>query len=965
MVVLGCGIELNTNLCFIFQNYAQAGMVFGSGHYGGMQQQLPTMGPQQQQQQRSSSFRSMNTGQMMQQDMDMVLQQQQYQQQQQSAYGNGNYQGYNGGYQGPRPVSSQTHAQPMGPYQSGFPPEHGYPQGVGANQTMGEFGAQAGPNQTMGMAGPASLSLANLSAMSNRQQYYSDGYGMNQPVSPVHKQMPQSGGFLQPSRVPYPQQAQSYPSSSYPKRPSPSPVQNQLQGFSSSGSFTPRSNTPLQMPNMPYQPPTSPYQPPHSPVMRSSTSPVPQQDAGLYSRARESFPQPRSPFGSTQGQFQQQQQQQQQQHHSSCMFLQRGKLPPQSQYQSQQQMVGAKSAGLAQRRASYPGQQSAMKMPSPPLKRSPPSPLPNSKSPDLGRASQHGFDERGPVKAATKKEKASSPPGIDPSQVATASKRKEALPKNVSDGHKGLPRQRRSASDVGSPSVSPPVIKKDGGDAIVPRVEEVSGKVEESVKTLNNVERKQEDPRKSIGTAHSAIPSHSPKNQEGEKEHGSSDNKGSRPCSVMSADQSQTATETVQPHNATPGQEETPSKEEQMAVTTEEECEEGGDVSSDAKHSASKSESQESKNVCVESSGRGSKDDIPGNVNEAADVKVSLDTELASCENVNGKGDEPTNKTDQTSSANENNTASSMKSEVVDDGSCKAAGSTEQLSGESAKAEDKTKKPVSETGETGNKTNIPSENTVSTNGKPSRLIDDECVKAGVVGGQSGKGGKSDYAGFKTNPGIAEKTVDTAGNTSEGYKADTVKVEAKEADGQLKEHKESDSKAKPLSSKLETNSSQSNVESKKAASSVTEEKTQSKTTDSESTQTEPVQKKPAVVSLRCEERLSSDDDDHQGEVQVAPPVESRTQGMQTVAQTTVTPCSAHKQATSIKATIIAKGKSSHNNQQVMVAKTTTGQMYLIQGNILVPVQSVNTNGDASSKQNSKVIIEMTLAVVNTI
>lgn len=936
-------------------------MAFGSGHYGGMQQQLPTMGPQQQQQQRSSSFHSMNTGQMMQQDMDMMLQQQQYQQQQQqqSAYGNGNYQGYNGGYQGPRPVSPQTHAQPMGPYQSGFPPEHGYPQGVGANQAMGEFGAQTGPNQTMGMAGPASLSLANLSAMSNRQQYYSDGYGMNQPVSPVHKQMPQSGGFLQPSRVPYSQQAQSYTSNSYPKRPSPSPVQNQMQGFSSSGSFTPRSNTPVQMPNMPYQPPTSPYQPPHSPVMRSSTSPVPQQDAGLYSRARESFPQPRSPFGSTQGQFQQQQQ-----HHSSCMFLQRGNIPPQSQYQSQQQMVGAKSAGLAQRRASYPGQQSTMKMPSPPLKRSPPSPLPNSKSPDLGRASQHGFDERGHVKAATKKEKASSPPGIDPSQVATASKRKEAVPKNVSDGHKGLPRQRRSASDVGSPSVSPPVVKREGGDAILPRVEEVSGKVEESVKTLNSVERKQEDPRKSNGTAHSAIPSHSPKNQEGEKEHGSSDKRGSRPCSVMSADQSQTATETAQPDNAIPGQEETPSKEEQMVVKTEKECKEGGDVSSDAKHSASKTESQETRNVCVESSGRGSKDGIPGNVNEAADVKVSLDTELSSCENVNGKGDESTNKTDQTSSANEDNIASSMKSEEADDGSCKAGGSTEQLSGTSATMEDKTRKPVSETGKTGNKTNIPSENTFSANGKPSRLIEDERVKASNEGGQSGKAGKSDNAGFKTNPGIADKTVDTAGNASEGTKANTVKIEANEAEEQLKERKETDSKAKPSSSKLETNSSQSNVESKKAPSSVAEEKTQSKTTDSESRQTEPVQKKPAVVSLRCEERLSSDDDDQQGEVQVAPPVESRTQGIQTVAQTTVTPCSSHKQATSIKATIIAKGKSSHNNQQVMVAKTTTGQMYLIQGNILVPVQSVNTNGDASSKQNSKVIIEMTLAVVNT-
>ena len=935
------------------QGYAQAGMAFGSGHYGGMQQQLPTMGPQQQQRQRSSSFHSMNTGQMMQPDMDIVLQQQQYQQQQQqqqSAYGNGNYQGYNGGYQGPRPVSPQTHTQPMGPYQSGFPPEHGYSQGVGTSQAMGEFGAQTGPNQTMGMPGPASLSLANLSAMTNRQQYYSDGYGMNQPVSPVHKQMPQSGGFLQPSRVPYSQQAQSYPSGSYPKRPSPSPVQNQMQGFSSSGSFTSRSNSSMQMPNMPYQPPTSPYQPPRSPVMRSSTSPVPQQDAGLYSRPREPFPQPRSPFGSTQGQFQQQQQQ-----HSSCMFIQRGTMPPQSQYQPQQQMVGTKSAGVAQRRASYPGQQSAMKMPSPPLKRSPPSPLPNSRSPDLARASQlGGFDERGPVKAATKKEKASSPPAIDPGQVATASKMKDALPKNASDGQKDLPRQRRSVSGVGSPSVSPPIIKKDGGDAVVPRVEEVSAKVEETVNTPDNVEMKEEDPRKSNGTAHSEIPSHSSKNQEGEKEHVSLDNKGNRPCSEITGDQ--TATETAKPENAAPGQEETPSREEKIVVTTKEECEEGRYISSNAKNSASNTASKETKNACVESSELGSKDGIYGSVNETTDVKVSLDTELS---NVNGKGDELTNKTDEPSTAKEDNTTC----EKADDRSCKVGDSTEHLSGESAETEDETRKPVSETGKTGEETNIPSEYTVSAGGKPSRLIDDELVKAGNEGGQPGKAGKSDHAGLKANPGIAEKTVDTVSNASEDNKANTVKKKAKEADGQFKEHKESVSKAKPLSNKLETKSSESNVESKKVPSSDAEEKTQSKTTDRKSGKTEPVQKKPAAVSLRCEERLSSDDDDQQCEVQVAPPVESRTQGMQTVAQTTVTPRSSHKQATSIKATIIAKGKSSHNNQQVMVAKTTTGQMYLIQGNILVPVQSVKTNGDASSKHNSKVIIEMTLAVMN--
>ena len=86
--------------------------------------------------------------------------------------------------------------------------------------------------------------------------------------------------------------------------------------------------------------------------------------------------------------------------------------------------------------------------------------------------------------------------------------------------------------------------------------------------------------------------------------------------------------------------------------------------------------------------------------------------------------------------------------------------------------------------------------------------------------------------------------------------------------------------------------------------------------------------------------------------------NKTQGIQTVEESTVTPRSTHRQATSVKATIIAKGTSSQTNQEVMVAKTTTGQMYLIQGNILLPVQSLTTKtADSAIKANPKVSFEV--------
>lgn len=923
-------------------------MEFGSGHYGGMQQQLPTVG---QQQPRGTGFHSMSTGQMiprspnngmLQQNMDLMLQQQQqqqYQQHPQSPYGNGSYQGYNGGYQ------SQTHAQPMGPYQGGFPSEPGYPQGAGSSQAMGEFSPQAGPNQTMGMPGPASLSLANLSAMSNRQQYYSDSYGINQPVSPVHKQMPQSGGFLQPSRMPYSPQAQSYQSSSYPKRPSSSSMQNQMQGFTSGGSFTPRSNAGMQMPSMPYQSPTSPYQPPHSPVMRSSASPEPQQDAGLYSRPREPFPQPQSPFGPSVGQFSQQQQQ-----HSSCMFVQPDTTPSPSQYQSQQQIVGIKSAALAQRRASYPGQQSAMKMPSPTLKRSPPSPLPNSKSPDLTRGIHLGFEERGSIKAVSKKEKSSSLPGIDPSQAGVTSKVKTSVPKNMGDGHRGLPRQRRSASDVGSPSVSPPVIKKEGSDGNVTKTEEMSPHTQEVLQNPHNVERKVEESGKSNGIPQGEITSHPPNGQTG--------------------NQNQATAEKTKSENENPVLEKPPSKAKQKNVTIKVECKESEDNGNKAEKSPSQTggpaaEGNETKNASLESMNVNKEGGESRNVDDKVDVKPNEREELSISEKVNGKGEEVMER------KNTHNTDKTTESEKPNDGGGKASKETDPACGKSGKVDDKISNSVSETGNTSDKTDIPSEENISNTGKTSNPIDaanDKNVKTGEGAEQSGN------TGVEANPSAADQTVDGVSKSdasedkekSNDSEANKVQTEAKETVTQRKECEESSAKANPSSNKLEASSSGGSVECNEVSGHAAEDKSRSKTTDSKSSPTKEVQKKPAVVSLRCEERLSSDDDDHLSvgnSAPSAPPVESRTQGIQTTEQTTATPRQSHQQATSVKATIIAKGKSSQSNQQVMVAKTATGQMYLIQGNILVPVQSVSAKDDSTSKQNSKVSIGTITEVMN--
>ncbi|XP_031548794.1 uncharacterized protein LOC116286416 isoform X2 [Actinia tenebrosa] len=58
---------------------------------------------------------------------------------------------------------------------------------------------------------------------------------------------------------------------------------------------------------------------------------------------------------------------------------------------------------------------------------------------------------------------------------------------------------------------------------------------------------------------------------------------------------------------------------------------------------------------------------------------------------------------------------------------------------------------------------------------------------------------------------------------------------------------------------------------------------------------------------------------------------------------------------IQATVIAKGQSAHSNQQVLVAKTAGGQMYLIQGNVLIPVQNITVQQPKGEKGNKVICV----------
>ena len=174
-------------------------------------------------------------------------------------------------------------------------------------------------------------------------------------------------------------------------------------------------------------------------------------------------------------------------------------------------MGGTKTGGLTQRRASYPGQQNTIKMPSPPLKRSPPSkaPSPNPKSPDLTRAGQLGNEERGSIKKPLAKKEKASPPSSEPNEgilettgtvsnaVQCSFKQKATASKKVGEGQKGVSRQRRSASYAERLSVSPPSINKDSMDGNKSKAEEKTRDKKEAFKTVEGLDKAENAERKS------------------------------------------------------------------------------------------------------------------------------------------------------------------------------------------------------------------------------------------------------------------------------------------------------------------------------------------------------------------------------------------------------------------------------------------------------------------------------------
>ena len=83
--------------------------------------------------------------------------------------------------------------------------------------------------------------------------------------------------------------------------------------------------------------------------------------------------------------------------------------------------------------------------------------------------------------------------------------------------------------------------------------------------------------------------------------------------------------------------------------------------------------------------------------------------------------------------------------------------------------------------------------------------------------------------------------------------------------------------------------------------------------------------------------------------------SKSSDIQSVVVTSVAGgTSALSGTTAITASVIAKGQAQGTGQQVLVAKTPTGQMYLIQGNVLIPVQNVQVQQE-KGKHGSKVIV----------
>ena len=454
-------------------------------------------------------------------------------------------------------------------------------------------------------------------------------------------------------------------------------------------------------------------------------------------------------------------------------------------------------------------------------------------------------------------------------------------------------------------------------------------------------------------TRQSEHETHSPKKQLGDKREENfetvKENQLITPGSTLSPERNESVVETLKPENVVQSSKE--SKHQQVVG-----CKGGKDGKSGAEKPSGNPDAKETEvTAAVESLDLIKKDGISKEVINKAVKNPGGDIAGCNMENVTCEKDDLTRDTERKATNDNVRLSCAEKDGEKKQESGKVDGDREGSSSETTNVEDKlSKKPVVEAGKPANKKDNHLEDILAENrktGQPVNGSDDELVH------RDKKVGQSDITTVEGNHETVQRNGDAseASEKKESDETDTVSTDTKGTVKQGFEPVKSANVATPSSNNCEPSTVKSNIKNKTA-----EENQHSVKPNSGSTPAVVVKEKPVTVSLRCEERLSSDDDDRLSASKAdssPPPVESRTQGIQTVEQTTASPRSSHQQVTPIKATIIAKGKSAQSNQQVMVAKTTSGQMYLIQGNLLVPVQSLSS--DSLSKQNSKVNIILSI------
>ena len=588
-------------------------------------------------------------------------------------------------------------------------------------------------------------------------------------------------------------------------------------------------------------------------------------------------------------------------------------------------------------------------------------------------------------KPVTKKEKASSSlPSSDRSEgilettgtvsnaVQCSFKQKATTSKKVGEGQKGVPRQRRRVSDTDRPSVSPPTIKKDGVDGNMSKAEEKTRDKKDAFKNVEWLDKVEHEERKSNEQNGSSriTKTEALRRQGGQEEitlKSSHVSKEDESCGNVGEDQSLSEVNRTKPDKG--AGEDTTSKTSMVMANISEKRKEGETVSaetgeSDSNVKVATSESDKTIASLTEKVESNEKEKLlSSGTAEIVKEKFSEGSDVSSDKSAHCKEGESSSKVEHQRVNKESEAANPEENVKVDDKSQRTGAETTTTSGETGKAEDKTSKADCETGkpiDMFGELDSTSEKNVSEQGKTSQLSDEAVDSSVNAGRETGKLGKTREETNRDTSDAGVHSTNTVGEDKERDRDDKANKTTIKDTEEPEKLKESVNEENTLVEKDEASSKTDVCEGSVKA----KQEQPSQGTDVEQQQAVKVQVKegkPGVPSLRCEERLSSDDDDRlqnktrgKSESGSAPVVENRTLGIQTIQQPTATARTAQQQAAPIKATIIAKGKSSQNNQQVMVAKTTTGQMYLIQGNILVPVQTVSSKDDAS-KQNPQLII----------